>query len=818
MNPLRLSSRLLMRQGRSGALWMLILGLAVATAALTAVTLFTDRVGRALDRQAGEVLAADLRISSRDEVDPAWIDEAERFGLDSARFLELNTVVFAESESALFEVKGAGSGYPLRGRLRTSDGVGLPDSVADGLPAEGEAWIEPRGLRALDIGLGDPIWIGERQLQVTRLLTYEPDRGDGPFALAPRVLVTFDDLASAGLLGPGSRARHRLLVAGDGDDVESYAEAIEPMLDERSRVTTVDEADARTAGALEQARRFLAVAALTAVVLAAVAVLLAALRFADAQRDLVAVLKAFGAHGRDVQRSLVLLLLWLVLIAVLVGGVAGAIGQQAIADILGRGLQEPLPPVSLAPMPGIALFTALLAIGFALPPLAALRRVPPMRILNRSLDDGSRAGASGWLLAVAVALMIPVLQLGEARLAMLVLGGCAALALALAAAAWASVRITRAAARRVRGTYRFGLAGLGRRQAMSIVQTVALGLGLMALLLLVVVRTELIEQWRASLPVDTPNHFLVNVQPGQAEDVRQRLAGLGATGLQVRPMANANLVSIDGDTPRDDRFTGQVNLSWIDRLPPANEVTEGRFWAPGERGQISVARRWSERVGVRLGDRMTFDAGGRTITAEVTSIRDVDWGSFNVNFFLLLTPEAADVLPHQFVASFRMPGDALDDLDDLARELPNATLLDVGALVDRVFEIIDQVSRAAQVVFLFTLIAGLVVLLAALEATRDQRRSEAALVRALGADRRMVRGGLLIEYGIMAAIAASLACCGAAIVGALLADELFGFAYRPGFGLFALGFSVAVTLIVGAGWLGNRSVLATPPVRILRAR
>ncbi len=818
MNPVRLSSRLLLRQGRSGALWMLILGLAVATAALTAVTLFTDRVGRALDRQAGEVLAADLRITSRDAVDPAWIAEAERFGLDSARVLELNTVVFTESDSALFEVKGASSGYPLRGRLRTSDGPGQPDLATDAVPVDGEAWIEPRGLRGLGIGVGDSIWVGERELQVTRMLTYEPDRGDGPFALAPRVLVAFNDLATAGLLGPGSRARHRLLVAGAENEVASYAEAIEPMLDERSRVTTVDEADARTAGALEQARRFLAVAALTAVVLAAVSVLLAALRFADAQRDLVAVLKAFGAHGRDVQRSLALMLLWLVLIAVVIGGIAGAVGQQAIAEILGRGLQEPLPPVSPAPMPGIALFTALLAIGFALPPLAALRRVPPMRILNRSLDQGPRAGALGWLLAVAVALMIPVLQLGEARLALLVLGGCAVLALALAAAAWAAVRITRAAARRVRGTYRFGLAGLGRRQAMSIVQTVALGLGLMALLLLVVVRTELIEQWRASLPVDTPNHFMVNLQPEQADEVRRRLADLGATGLQVRPMANANLVSIDGDTPREDPFTGQVNLSWIDRLPPANEVTEGRFWEAGERGQISVARRWSERVGVGLGDRMTFDAGGRTLTAEVTSIRDVDWGSFNVNFFLLLTPEAADALPHQFVASFRVADGALDDLDALARDLPNATLLDVGALVDRVFEIIDQVSRAAQVVFLFTLIAGLVVLLAALEATRDQRRGEAALVRALGADRRMVRGGLLIEYGIMASIAAALACCGAAAVGALLAEELFDFAYRPGPGLFALGFSVAVTLIVGAGWLGNRSVLATPPVRILRAR
>jgi len=353
---------------------------------------------------------------------------------------------------------------------------------------------------------------------------------------------------------------------------------------------------------------------------------------------------------------------------------------------------------------------------------------------------------------------------------------------------------------------------------MSIVQTTALGLGLMSLLLLMVVRTELIDQWRASLPDDTPDHFMVNIQPDQADALREDLAALGVDGLQVRPMANANLVELTGEDPPENAFTGQVNLSWIDELPPANVIERGRFWSPGATGEISLANRWAERVGVGLGDRLTFDAGGRTFSGEVTSLREVDWGSFNVNFFILVTPEAAGDLPHQYVASFRAPPDRLEALDRIARDRPNVTLLDVGALVDRVFQIIDQVSRAAQVVFAFTLVAGLVVLLAALEATRDQRRSEAALLRTLGAPRRMVRGGLLVEYGVMAVIAAGLAVAGAAMVGGLLAGELFGFDYRPGAGLFVLGFTVSVVLIVGAGWLGNRDVLKTPPVRILRAR
>ncbi|MGK7294939.1 MAG: ABC transporter permease, partial [Candidatus Wenzhouxiangella sp. M2_3B_020] len=582
-------------------------------------------------------------------------------------------------------------------------------------------------------------------------------------------------------------------------------------------IRTVGEAEARTDEALEQARRFLAIAAFTAVILAAVAVLLAAMRFSHAQRDLIAVLKAFGAQGGEILRAVSLLLLWLVAFATIVGGLAGLAGQHLIAEILAGQMRTELPGVRLRPLAGSALFTLLMAAGFALPPLLSLKRVPPMRILNRSLDSGLTRERAIWVVPILAALAIPVYEIGDVQLALLMLGGSAVLAGALALAAWGATELTRRLSARASGAWRFGLAGLGRRRGASIIQVTALGLGLMALLLLMVVRSELIGQWRASMPADTPDHFMVNIQPDQYDRVRSTLEDLGAQRLQIRPMANAQLVSISGDRPPEDSFTGQVNLSWIEAVPPANEVVEGAFWEPGDTGEISVARRWANRVGVAVGDRMTFDSGGRTFTAEITNIRDVDWNSFNVNFFLLLTPEAGDFLPHQFVASFYLPQQSVGELDELARSLPNTSVLDVGALIDRVFEIIDQVSRAAQVVFAFTLVAGLVVLLAALEATRDQRRSEAALIRTLGADNATVRNGLLIEYAVMAAIAAALATVGAAVTGWFMADELFGFAYSPSLLLFIGGFGASALLVVGAGWLGNRSVLSTPPVRILRA-
>ncbi|QOC23566.1 oxidoreductase [Wenzhouxiangella sp. AB-CW3] len=816
MNPVVLSFRLLTRQGRSGALAMLAAGLIVATAALGAVSLFTDRVGRALEREAGEALAADLVVAGRERLPHEYFERAEQFGLDTAEIILLSTAVFVGDESQLIDVKGVGGGYPLRGRLRIADRIDGEEQTVSRLPERGTAWLEPRGLRALDAETGDVTELGYSELVIDQALLFEPDRGGGRFMLAPRMMVHLDDLLDSELLGPGARARYRLLVAGSESAVDDFRDWVSSRLDDNQRLITVADAEDQTGAALAQASRFLGVAALTAVILAAVAILLSAMRFSLAQRDLVALLKAFGAKSGAVMASMSLMLLWLVLISIVAGGAAALVAQELIARILADGPGSNLPGVRFGPLAGAGAFTLLLAAGFALPPLLNLRGVPPMRILNRSLDRRIGISRLLWLLPVAAALSIPVVQLGDTRLALIVLGASALLAGSLALFGWLAMLASGRLARRARAAWRFGLAGLQRRRGAGIIQVTALGLGLMALLLLVIVRAEMLEQWRTSLPADAPDHFAVNIQPDQVDEVERMLRDAGVINLQVRPMANANLVAINGKRPPDDRMAGQVNVSWIDTLPPANEIVAGQFFDASTTGEVSLAQMWAERLGVGLGDELTFESGARSFTATVTSIREVDWNSFNVNFFILLTPEAGQILPHQKIASFHLGDTDSDLLRQLTRSWPNVSVIDIGAIIARVGEIIDQVSQAAQVVFFFTLLAGLVVLLAALEATRDERRHEAALIRTLGADNRMVGRGLLVEYGAMALISAALATAGAGITGWLLAAELFEFRYQPSAWLFLAGFAASALLIVGSGWLGNRSVLRTPPVRILR--
>ncbi|HLR87001.1 MAG TPA: FtsX-like permease family protein [Wenzhouxiangella sp.] len=813
-----LSFKLLVRQWRSGALMMLFAGLVLASGALSAVGLFADRVGASLQRQAGEILAADLAIGGRQRLPEAYRLKARQLGLETAEIARLSTMLFMGEESHLIDLKAVTDRYPLRGTLGLAGQLDGEQQAVAASPRPGHGWMADRGLQLFQADTGVTVDVGWKKVKLDRVLMREPDIGGSRFMLAPRLIIHMDDLLESELLGPGARVRWRLLVAGDSRNVEEFRQWADARLDSGEDIITVSDAQADTGRTLDQAQRFLGMAALTAVILAAVAVLLAALRYAATQRNLVALGKVFGAQNRQILTALTLLLLWLVLTASLVGGALGFAAQHAIASALAEGASGALPPPGWGPLLTSAGFTLLLACGFALPPLVNLRSVPPMRILNKSLPAASGWRKGLWLLPLLTAVALPTLRLGDMRLAGLVLGASATLAAVLALAAWLAMLLCRVLARRAPGKWRFGLSGLDRRRGAGIVQITALGLGLMALLLLAMVGNELLEQWRASLPDNAADHFIVNIQPGQRSAIENRLNELGMLDLQVRPMANVNLVEINGAPAPDEHWAGQVNVSWTDRLPPGNTIVEGRFHGSGNNNhQISLARSWARRSGIKMGDTLAFTSGGQRIEARVTSIRDVEWETFSVNFFILLSPSAGRDLPHQFIASFRQPAQAYSTRE-LQQAWPNISIVDIGSLLDRIGEMIDRVARAAQVVFMFTLAAGLIVLLAALESTLDERRYEVALIRTLGAGRGMVWRSLLIEYGTMALMTAGLATGGAALTGWLVARELFEFSYRPSLAIMVGGLLASVVLVVGSGWLGNRRAVGGAPLRELQRR
>lgn len=823
----RLAWRWLKREWRGGELLLLFAALALAVTAISAVGFFTDRVHRAMTLRASELLAADLTVVSSNPIADSLRREALARGLATAQTLTFPSVLSAGERLQLAEVKAVGPGYPLRGALRVATApFGVETPVTRG-PAPGAAWVDARLLAALDLRLGGPVRVGSAELRLEAVIVFEPDRPGDLFSLGPRVMVHMADVAATSLVQPGSRVTHRLLVAGPAAALAGYRGWLAGRLGPGETLQDVREARPELRVALERAERFLGLAALVSVLLAGVTGAMVARRYAARHLDTVAVLRCLGADQSTVNRLFVGQVLMVGLSAGLVGVVAGYGAQSVLAALLGGLFPGSLPAPSLRPaLAGLA--TGLLTlIGFALPALVRLRDVPPARVLRRDLAP---LPPRGWLVfgsALATLMLLVLWQAGDAVLAAYALGGTAATVALLAGGAAALVAALRPLRRRVGVAWRYGMASIARRARASTLQLVAFGLGIMVLLLLTVVRGELLQGWRERLPPDAPNHFLINVQPEEAASVRRFLADRGVEQPTLYPMVRGRLVARnEAPVVPEDYAEGRArrlverefNLSWAASPQVDNRIVAGAWWTPAEHGQavISVEEGIADTLGLRLGDRLTFRVAGEEVTARITSLRSVQWDSFRVNFFVVAPPGLLEGFPTTYVTSFHLPRERDDVLSELVRGYPSVTVLDVEALLERVRSILDQTAAAVQYVFLFTLLAGITVLVSAVQSTLDERRFEGAVVRALGGSRRQLLGSLVAEFATLGALAGLLAASAAAATGVALGRQVFGLGYWPGPELWIYGLCAGVLGVGLTGVLGTRRVLDHPPVESLR--
>lgn len=823
---LRFAWRTLLRDLRAGELHVLALALAIAAGAVSTVGLFTDRVERALAGQAAEVLAADLLVESSRETPAQWRDEADRRGLDSARTVSLRSVAVAGERTQLVELKAADPGYPLRGTLRTAPAPGAADRAETGLPEPGTAWVDVRLLDLLDLAVGDRVGLGAREFTIARVLTFEPDRGMNVFSIGPRVLIGWQDLAATGLVLPASRVHHHLLLAGEASALTGFTRWLEPRLGVDYEIEGIEQARPELRAALERAGAFLHLAALVSVLLAGVAVAMAAQRHAARQADASAVLRCLGATRRFVLTAYAGELALLGLFAGLLGCAAGYAGQALIGGLVAGLMGGQLPAPALTPALvglGVALATLL---GFALPPLLRLGRVSPLRVLRRDLDLPPLPGVAVYLAGggAMVALMLWLSR--DAVLTGWVLAGVLATLLALTAAAGLLVLALRGLRRRSGLAWRFGLLNLARRARGSVAQLLAFGLALTVLLLLTVVRADLLDAWRAKIPPGAPNLFLVNVQPDEVDALAARIAGLTGEAPDLYPMVRGRLVAHDGaaidagdyTNPRARRLaTREFNLSYVEAMPDSNRLLRGDWWPPGDTAAVaSVEQGLAETLGIALGDRLRFRVAEREFEVTVTSLREVAWDSFRVNFFVLLPPAVLDGYPATHITSFHLPPAARDQLGELVRSFPSVTVIDVDALLDHVRRIVDRVTLAIESVFGFTLLAGVAVLYAAIHATLDQRRHEASLLRTLGARRSGLLRALAVEFLLLGALAGLLGALAASGIGWLLAREVFDLPWQGGGLLWLLGPLAGMAVVGLSGLIGTWRVAGQPPLAVLR--
>ncbi|MBN2886606.1 MAG: FtsX-like permease family protein [Chromatiaceae bacterium] len=826
MSAWRLALRLLRQDWRSGELSLLAAALVLTVAAVSAVGFFSDRIERALAREGSALIAADLAIESGTPLPAFWRAEAEARGLETSALVEFRSVVLADGRPQLVRVKAVEGGYPLRGRLRLRAAPEAPEASAEGPPAPGELWVESRLLHLLDQPLGAMLGLGEARLRLGAILSHEPDAGATFFNLAPRVLMNGADLDATGLLGAASRATHRLLIAGEPGALADYRRWLEARLTPGVELRDAASARPEFATAVERATRFLHLATLATLLVAGAAMALASHRLVERQTEAVAIMRCLGMRRHLLLRLFALRLLFLALGASLLGVALGWLAQFGLVALLAEGFGAALPAPSLAPLVAGVVTGLALLLGFALPPLPRLARVSPLRALR---GDLGAPPASMWLtlgLALAVFAGLIWWRAGEFALAWKLLLGLLGAGLALLAVVGVLLWIAARLAREARGLARLALAGLTRRPGLALLQIGGFGLGILALLLLAVVRLDLLESWRETLPEEAPNHFLLNIQPHEVEPLKDWLRTQGLGEVELYPMISGRLTGIaeraiepsDYPDARAQRLAArEFNLSYSERPQADNRILEGRWWTDaGAEPAFSVERELAETLGIRLGDRLTFEVNGRSLSAPVTSLREVQWDSFNVNFFVIGSPALLGAEPATFLTSIHLDARAEALLPELVRRFPSLTLLDVEALIDEVRAVIERGVLAVESVFLLTLAAGLLVMIAGIQASLEQRRAEHGVLRTLGVGRRALLGALALEFAIAGALAGLLAVIFAELIGWMLAVQLFELPFSLNPWLWLGGILGSALAVGAAGTAATYPLLVQPPLQTLR--
>jgi putative ABC transport system permease protein len=819
MNNTRLALRFLWRDLARSETRLLALALVLAVMTVSIVTLFVERARSAMETEAAALIAADLVLESRDPIPEMWRERAHALGIQTAELLEFPSVVSTEHAMQLVQVRAVGEGYPLRGEQRSEvwpDVTKESTAAASALtrPLTGKVWSDPRlpELLRAEGPFDGRLQLGKQTLELERVIVQTADQAASLFRLSPRILVAIENIEATGLLGPASRIRYQLLLAGEADSLATLRREVERFDPEARSIEVEDVRSSRPVirDALDRVEQLLRLAAASALLLSLIAVLLASRRFSQRQMDMVALLRTLGT-----QRAQLMQLLSLRLFAL------GLVAQPILLWVIEPRLNWQWATLDLYSVTMGLLTGLLLLLGAALPQLLQLVRTPPLRILRREFSgQRQRLWVVQLPLLLALGLLL-MLQLGHEGLALRFLGGLVFAWALFAGLAAALVALLRPLRKHTGGSWRYGLANLSRHPQLTTLQLSGFGLGLSLLLLLGLVRTDLLEAWQDTLPAGTPNQFLINIQPEEVIGLNKALTDLGLELKGPYPMVRARFITLNGEAVREEQFTPgraqrlalrDFNLSWSAILPIDNTVIAGQWDAEG----WSVEAEFAETLGLHLGDQMTFEIAGSQVSAPITSLRNLSWDSFQPNFFVLGSPELLQTQPATFISSFFQQPQQASEVRRILRDYPSVTALDLDALLGEVRAIIGRGARAIEFIAALTLLAGGLVLAAGLQATRDLRLQEVAVLRTLGISRALLRRAVWAEFAVLGGLAGILGAGVATAISASLAKGVFQLPWSPNVSLWLIAVPLSVLALVSLGWRLTRSTLNTPPLQLLR--
>ena len=868
-----ISLRLLRRDWKGGELRLLFLALIMAVTSITGIALFTDRLEKALLLESANMLAADRIVSGRGDLPREVLTEGQTRGLSTAEVVSFTSVAFSETGNILVAAKAVTDAYPLRGEVIVSEQAFVRGTPIGSGPPQGEVWLESRAMAALDIDIGDFVSVGEAELRVGKIIVAEPDRGGGSMMdnAGPRLMLHMDDLASTNVVQLGSRVSNRYLFAADDiSDLDAFEEWFRSREEWRGRyyIRDIRDESEEVREALERAESFLLLSSLFAVLLAGVAIALTAKRYSERHYDYVAILKTFGCTSSQISFIYLNIQLVLASFAVSIGWLFGWFIHGVILAVLQRLLFVDLPEPGFQPFIVGGLTAVICLLSFALPPLLALRETPPLRVLRKDISQQKIGDNVPYLFGALGALLLVYWYSQDLILTSVLIISVAAIALVLSGVSYFILRTSSSTGMKAGSAWLLAMTATRRRRKQNVLQVMVFSITIMSLLILTLLRTDLVEEWQAQLPENTPNHFMMNITQSQIPGIESFFAQNGIEGNQFFPLVSARVTRVNGDLPSpgdesevsvsratltegseseepesemalgtnpqtdappvnaEDATTGgrrvrgrlsRRQVTWSTDLPSDNMITEGIWWGEeSEPGYVSIEQEYAEWLDLELGDRLEFEVNQQIVSAEVSSFRSVRWDNMQPNFFIIFSPGTIDHLGATFLSTALMEREQKILLNDLVRLFPTVVVIEIDALIEQIQTIIIQVTSAIELISILVLLCGALVLVACVNASLDERFHENAILRTLGAGRKLILSSLLIEFASIGVVAGLIATLGAEASVYYLQEEIFEQEFSFHMWTWIAGPTLGMFIIAGLGMNSTREVVSTSPLNVLR--
>ena len=866
-----LALRLLWRDWRGGEIRLLFIALVMAVTSVTGIALFTDRLENALILESANILAADRVLISRQPPPEAILDYAESLGLRTARILSFTSMAFSDSGNMLVAAKAVSSEYPLRGEVIIADEPFIRGFPIVSGPPPGEVWLESRALSALDIDVGDSVFVGEAELTVSKIIIAEPDRQQAGMLdnAGPRLMLSMDDVEQTNVVQVGSRVSYRALFAGEElETLASFSEWISEEYPGEYRIRDVRDESEEISDALNKAESFLLLGSLFAVLLAGVAIALTAKRYAERHYDYVAILKTFGCTSNEIGVIYLAIQSVLVFISIIVGCVLGWLVHHVILRLLQAVITVDLPAAGFEPFVIGSLTAVICLLSFALPPLLALRATPPLRVLRKDLDQQKFGANVPYVFGIGGTIFLVYWYSQSLVLTTVLVTAVAGIALFLSAVSYLLLRSSGSVGMKAGSAWKLAMTAARRRRKQNVLQVMVFSVTIMSLLILTLLRTDLIDDWQGQLPENTPNHFMMNITESQINGIESFFAENGVDSNAFYPLISARVISVNGEIPEpeeelnadeerssitedaqsedegsrydqarseldaatgnseeaEEQGQGQVQgrlgrrqVTWADDLPPDNLITDGAWWPEAvDAGYVSIEDEYAGWLDIEIGDRVEFEINQQTVFAEVSSFRSVRWDNMQPNFFIIFSPGTINHLGATFISTALMERDQKILLNDLVRLFPTMVVIEIDALIEQIQNIIAQVTSAIELISVLVLVCGALVLLACVNATLDERFHENAILRTLGAGKRLILSSLLIEFASIGALAGIIATIGAEGSLYYLQEEVFEQEFNVHYWVLVAGPLLGMVLIAGLGMNSTRQVVSTSPLNVLR--